>query len=316
MVVGKRNEIVNTPVAQHEIRGIITEIRSFTTHDGPGIRTTVFVKGCPLRCRWCANPETWVKSPQIFFRAKKCRGDGECYKVCPEGAILMGERRIDREKCTGCMQCVDACPYGGLEKIGMEMTAVEVAEKVAADKPFFDNSGGGVTVSGGEPLSQARFTAEVMRICHEKGIHTCLDTSGYAPPESLLQVLEHTDLVFLDIKLMDAEKHRKWTGVSNDQILENARIIAEKCQLRISIPLVTGVNDDAINIRALAEFAQSLGVEFIDVEPFHKLGESKYLALDMESPYSQFSEIPEEKVEEVNTIIGSYGLKTTKGRAT
>lgn len=299
---------------KNQITGIITEFKSFATHDGPGIRTTVFIKGCPLRCKWCANPETWTRSPQIYFHAKKCKGDGECLKACHEGAISTGEVRIDRKKCTLCMECVEACCYEALQKVGREVTPEEVAKKIADDYAFFIKSGGGMTVSGGEPLSQPDFTSELMKICHERGIHTCLDTSGYAEPETLRKVLEYTDLVLLDIKHMDAIKHAEWTGVSNELILENAKLMAKECETRISLPLIPGINDSAENIKATAEFAISTGIKFVDVEPFHKLGEGKYFALGLESPYSNFGELTNEKLNEVITIFESFRLKTTRGR--
>lgn len=294
--------------------GIIAEFKTFTTQDGPGIRTTVFVKGCPLRCRWCSNPETWTSSPQIYFHAKKCQGDGECLRVCPEGAISLGEERINREKCTLCMLCVEACPYEALQRVGSEVTPEEIADRIEADKPFFARSRGGMTVSGGEPLSQPHFTSKLMEICHKKGIPTCLDTSGYAEPEVVERVLQHTDLVLLDIKHMDPVKHKMWTGVPNQLILENARLMARKCETRVSLPLVPGVNDTEENIRRTAEFTSSLGIKSIDVEPFHKLGEGKYQALGLKSPYSDFKDITENRVNSVMELIESYGLKTTRGR--
>jgi glycyl-radical enzyme activating protein len=296
--------------------GIIAEFKTFTTQDGPGIRTTVFVKGCPLRCKWCSNPETWTSTPQIYFHAKKCKADGACLAACPVGAINMnaGEDRIIRDKCNLCMACVEACPYEALQRVGEIVTPQEIADRVSSDKPFFDRSGGGVTVSGGEPLAQPDFTAEVMRICHEKGINTCLDTSGYASPEALKKVLPHADLVLLDIKHMDSKKHEEWTGVPNEIILENAKTIAKEKDMRISIPLIPGFNDDEENIRKTAEFAKSIGVKNIDVEPFHKLGDGKYIAIGMKSPYGDFTDISEEKVDEVREIIESYGIETTRGR--
>lgn len=296
--------------------GIITEIETFATRDGPGIRTTVFVKGCPLRCRWCSNPETWTPYPQLYFHAKRCKDYGKCVKVCPEDAVSMDKaQKIDRQKCTLCMLCVEACNYDALVKVGAEVTTEEVAERVEKDYPFYVRSNGGVTISGGEPLSQPDFTLELLKICHEKGIHTCLDTSGYAKPEDVKRVIKHVDLVLLDIKHMDPAKHTEWTGVSNELILKNAELMANECEMRASLPLISGVNDSDENIERTAEFAASLGIGSIDVEPFHKLGEGKYLALGLKSPYSDLKEVSSEKVNHVMEMIESYGLKTTRGRA-
>ena len=171
-----------------------------------------------------------------------------------------------------------------------------------------------MTVSGGEPLSQPNFTSALMELCHQRGIPTCLDTSGYAEPEVVERVLQHTDLVLLDIKHMDPARHAEWTGVSNQLILENARLMARKCETRASFPVVPGVNDTEENIRMTSEFVGSLGIKYLDVEPFHKLGEGKYQALGLVSPYSDFAEITEDKVNSVIELIESYNLKTTRGR--
>ncbi len=230
--------------------GIITDIKRLETHDGPGLRTTVFVKNCPLRCKWCANPETQKPYPELFFIARKCQSCGECVEACPQDAISMDKKpTIDREQCTLCFQCVAVCKNGAWERIGIEITPEEVVKEIAQDRPFYARSNGGVTFSGGEPLSLPDFTAEVFRCCQENGINTCLDTCGYARAESVEQVLEYTDLVLLDIKHMDTVKHQEWTGVPNELILSNAELIASKRRVRISLPLIPGVNDSTENIR-------------------------------------------------------------------
>jgi pyruvate formate lyase activating enzyme len=296
-------------------KGMITEIVKFATHDGPGIRTSIFIKGCPLRCKWCSNPETVKPYPEIWFIARKCTECGECIKVCPDNAISMDkEHKIDRQKCTLCMRCVEACKNKAIEKIGMEVTPEEVAEIVKSDRPFFIRSGGGVTASGGEPLCLPNFTSCLFKLCHEYGITTVLDTCGYAPPEHLEQVLNHTDLVLLDIKHMSPTEHEKGTGITNEVILENAKLMARKCKVRISLPLIPKFNDSEDNVRKTAEFACSLGISAIDIEPLHKLGTSKYEYLDLKSPFSDFEDVTEEKVKEVIKIIESHGLKTTKRR--
>ena len=295
--------------------GIITEIKRFATHDGPGIRTTVFLKGCPLRCKWCANPETHKPYPEIYFIAKKCQECGECTKVCPEDAISMNkEQKIDRQRCTLCMRCVDACKYGALQKVGTEVTPEEVARKIEEDYPFYLHSGGGMTLSGGEPLCQPDFTSRLFEICHEKNISTVLDTCGYAKTKDVERVIRHTDIVLLDIKHMSPTEHKKWTGVSNELILKNAELMASRCNVRISLPLVSGINDSEANVRQTIEFAISLGIEYIDVLALHKLGESKYQFLGLQSPFSSFEKIPDEKVSDIVKMIESHGLKATTGR--
>jgi len=300
---------------RHNI-AVITEIKRFAIHDGPGIRTTIFVKGCPLSCKWCSNPETHKSYPEIYFIAKKCQESGKCTKVCPEDAISMNKnQKIDRRRCTLCMLCVEACKYGVLEKVGREMTPEEVAEKIAEDYPFYINSGGGMTISGGEPLYHPDFTSCLLQICHEKNISTVLDTSGYAKPEDVERVIKHVDIVLLDIKHMSPREHKEWTGVSNELILENAQLMVSKCNVRVSLPLVSGVNDSEDNVKKTIEFTASLGIKHIDIVPFHRLGESKYQFLGLKSPFSNFKNIPDEKVNDVVKMIESYGLEATKGRA-
>lgn len=298
------------------VKGIITNIQRLTIHDGPGIRTTVFLKGCPLRCVWCDNPETWYEHPEIFFYEVKCVECGRCVKACPLGIVTMDKSgKIDRTKCILCMKCVEACLYGALQKVGEEVTAEYVVNEVAKDSLFYRNSGGGVTLSGGEPLYQPVFTAEVFKLCKEKFIHTALDTSGYAGREAVRQVLRYTDLVLFDIKHMDAEKHKKYTGVTNELILENAEFIAGKVETRIGIPLIPGFNDSEDNLKKTAEFAASIGVKWIDLMPIHKVGAQKYKFLGLESPYSRWEKIPDERVGEIRKLIESFGLKTTIGRS-
>ena len=298
------------------VKGIITNIQRLTIHDGPGIRTTVFLKGCPLRCVWCDNPETWHEYPEIFFYDIRCVECGRCVKACPLGIVTMDKaNKIDRAKCTLCMKCVEACLYGALQKVGEEVTAEYVVDEVAKDSLFYRNSGGGVTLSGGEPLYQPVFTAEIFKLCKEKFIHTTLDTSGYASREAVRQVLKYTDLVLFDIKHMDPEKHKKYTGVSNELILENAEFMADKVEIRIGIPLIPGFNDSEDNLKKTAEFAASIGVKWIDLMPIHKVGAQKYKFLGLEPPYSRWEKIPDEKVGEIRKLIESFGLRTTIGRS-
>jgi pyruvate formate lyase activating enzyme len=298
-----------------EVLGVITEFKRFATHDGPGIRTTVFVKGCPLRCVWCSNPETWEMTPQLYFKPQLCVESGRCVDICPEKAIAMSkERKIDRLKCNLCFKCVDACLYGALEKVGKVVSVEEVMRVVERDLPFYQKSGGGLTLSGGEPLHQPTFTSGVFKRCKESGIHTTLDTCGYARPDVVEEVLKYTDLVLLDIKHMDSEKHKKYTGVGNELILHNARIMARRCEVRISLPLIPGLNDSYENIRATAEFAKSLGVKYIDIEPLHKFGDHKYRFLGLESPYKHLTEPTREEVLSVKREIESMGIQATVGR--
>lgn len=294
--------------------GMIADIKKFETHDGPGIRTTVFIKGCFLRCKWCANPETLAPSPQLYFIPKKCKGCGKCAEVCQAGAISMiSDSRVERQKCTLCMRCVEACPYSAFEQVGRVMTVDEIMKGVEKDKPFYGLDGG-LTISGGEPLYQPDFTRELLKKSKEKGISTVLDTTGYAKWEVYDEILRFTDMVLLDIKHMDPDKHLEGTGVSNKIILENAKLIAEKCATRISIPLIPDYNNTLENLTATAEFLKTINIEWVDILPLHSLGSSKYEYLGLVSPYPEIGEINKEEVVKAKDMFTEYGFKTTIGR--
>ena len=267
-------------------KAVITNIQGYSIHDGPGIRTVVFTKGCPLRCRWCANPENLSGKPQVGFISKLCTGCQRCIKNCEEGAISATGYRIIRDKCASCGKCADGCFYGALVKYGEEQTAEDVFQKVRRDKMFYDESGGGVTVSGGEPLMHPKFVRELFEMCRGEGIHTLIETCGYAEPYALSEVLPVTDMFYFDLKHMDDKIHREYTGCSNGKILDNGRYIAENGgNVLFRQPLIPGVNDTDRNIAATADYIRELGFEKsgIQLMPYHRAGKTKYEALGM--PY-------------------------------
>lgn len=226
---------------------------------------------------------------------------------------MMSGNKVDRQKCTLCMKCVEACPYSAFKQVGRLVTVDEVIEEVEKDKPFYGPDGG-LTISGGEPLYQPGFTKELLKISKEKGISTVLDTTGYAKWEVLEDVLAYTDMVLLDIKHMDPVKHREWTGVSNEKILDNAKLIADKCETRVSMPLVPGFNNSRDNLIATAEFLSTINVEWVDIVPLHALGSSKYEYLGLTSPFNEIGAISKEEVLKARDIFVHYGYKTTIGR--
>ena len=286
---------------------LITNIQGYSIHDGPGIRTTVFLKGCPLRCRWCANPENLVPTVRIGWLKDLCRRCGRCAQACPRGAILPDEdRRIDRASCDSCGACVDACMYDALVAYGEPMTAEEVFAKVRRDRIFYESSGGGVTVSGGEPLTRPDFVSALFSLCRGDGIHTCVETCGCVPAENVEAVRDLTDLFYFDLKLMDPEEHARHTGHDNALILENARrLAATGANILFRQPIIPSVNDTERNVAATAAFILSLGRPDVSLQlmPYHRLGSSKYAALDM--PYT-LEELPAMTVQQAEEICAMY----------
>jgi len=294
-----------------EIRGRVFNIQRYSLHDGPGIRTVVFLKGCPLRCVWCCNPESIEREPHITFSEQKCIGDGRCVEVCPTGARTSEGYRVER--CTFCGRCVEVCPTGALEFMGREMSIEEVVREVEKDRLFYESSGGGVTLSGGEVLAQKRFSVQLLKEFRHRMLHTAIETSGFAPWEQVREVAEACDLVLYDLKHMDPDMHTRYTGVSNELILENAKKLAQiKEELIFRVPLIGGVNTDSENIRALADFVKRTGVEEVHLLPYHRLGESKYTKLGREYSCEAFT--PEkETVDEIKRTFESYDLKVMIG---
>ena len=299
--------------------GSVFNVQGYSIHDGPGIRTTVFVQGCPLSCFWCQNPESQLRRPQIFFDSDKCQGCGKCVAVCPEAAIRLvdGKALTDRERCSGQGQCADACPNDARSLIGRQASAQEVFEELSADAIFYRQSGGGITLSGGEPLAQPGFAQELLRLCQEAGFHTTLDTSGFARWEVAKAVLRHVDLVLYDFKHMDSQQHKKLTGVANELILDNARRIHHQLGIPLwaRVPIIPGHNDTPENIEATAIFiARELSVDVpVNLNAYHPFGESKLERLGRSHPAFSTSPPSEQSVAEIAAVFRSHGLTVSLG---
>jgi pyruvate formate lyase activating enzyme len=241
--------------------GVIFDIARFAIHDGPGIRTTVFFKGCPLSCWWCHNPESQSSRADILYREYLCVRCGSCVDACPRHARSLSEGGIARDaaRCAVCGTCAEVCPSGAAEAVGRSVTADDLVREIERDTPFFDESGGGVTFSGGEPLSQPEFLREILGRCGEHDIHRTVDTCGFAKPEVLRSVAEMTDLFLFDLKLMDADRHVACTGVGNDLIIGNLKMLSGMgAEIQVRVPVIPTITDAADNIDAIGEFVSGL----------------------------------------------------------
>ncbi|ACB86040.1 glycyl-radical enzyme activating protein [Natranaerobius thermophilus] len=268
-----------------KFKGNIFNIQRFSIHDGPGIRTTVFIKGCPLRCEWCHNPEGLAFESQLLIHHNSCMDCGLCQEICPENAIFTEQNstQINQEKCKKCSICQESCPVNAIEMIGEQMTANKVIEEVEKDKVFFEESKGGVTFSGGEPLMQVDFLYETLCRLKEKGIHTTVDTSGYVPWEVFERIYELVDLFLYDIKVLDDEKHKNLTGVSNERIVNNLATLNQiHTNINVRIPIIPTINNTREELTKIGNFLSTLKINQVDLIPFHEYGFDKYSKLGLE----------------------------------
>ena len=297
--------------------GEIFDIKKYAIHDGPGIRTTVFFKGCPLSCWWCHNPESLSTSPQRIYRRERCIGCRECLAACSNGAIreFEGQLQWAADDCRYCRNCAEACPAEAVEFIGQTMTVEEVVAEIAKDTLFYDQSNGGVTISGGEPLMQPSFLMTLLDACGEKGIHRTVDTSGYTDTQTLLETASRTDLFLYDLKHMDPEKHFRYTGVSNDTILNNLKQLSHRgARIIIRLPVVPGINADEENIDRTGALAASLpGVIGINILPYHCAADAKYRNLGLKNKAFDVQHPSEDVSASVARHLESYHLEVKIG---
>ncbi|WP_293665803.1 glycyl-radical enzyme activating protein [Tepidibacter sp.] len=301
----------------YEETGIVFNMQRFSIHDGPGIRTIAFLKGCPLTCDWCSNPESHKKKPEVMFNLNNCKGCRKCEKVCALGAIDFSlPHRVNQDICTGCGKCVEVCFPRGLVMSGNKRMVEEVIKDLKKDSTQYRRSGGGITLSGGEPLLQQDFSEELLKACKALGWHTAMETTAFAKKDVIEKVIPWVDLVLLDIKSIDASQHKRYTGVNNEIILENAKTIAQLgVEIIVRVPVIPMFNADEKSIRDIANFTKSLGVvKELHLLPYHRLGVNKYECIGKHYPIRPNIKTPsEDTMMKLKGIVESVGIKCSVG---
>ncbi len=302
-----------------QIKGEIFDIERFSIHDGPGIRTLVFLKGCPLHCPWCCNPEGISYKSELAYYPQRCFDCGECIRVCPQKAITRSFKKdgvsINREKCNNCGACVPFCNSKALTLIGEEISVDQVMEEVKKDTVFYRVSGGGLTLSGGEPMEQIDFTEALLSVAKQDGINTAVETCGYTSSENFRRVLKNVDYLLYDIKHTDSKKHKDFTGKDNKVILENIKLAVQICpSVTARVPYIPGFNDSEKEILEIASFISSISVASLDILPYHNLGSSKYKSLGKIYRMTSAKPVERKKVQRIKELIeGKYPIKVRVG---
>lgn len=298
--------------------GIVDEIERYAINDGEGIRSIVFLKGCPLRCQWCSNPESQREKSEVLYWKTRCIGCRKCAAACPKKAISFDDReghRIDRSLCDGCGVCIEACNSEALTLAGKKMTVQEVLDEVMKDKVFYDSSGGGVTFSGGEAMMQLDFMVEIIKELRKNGISTCMETAGLAPSADYLKMIPYIDQFLFDLKIMDPERHKEYTGVSNRMILHNLKMLLENgTNVKVRIPTIPGINASEENMNKVIEFLKGYEERVsIGLLPYHRLGTSKYEKLDRMYELDGIEPPPGKEMEHYRQMFIKSGFRTTIG---
>jgi pyruvate formate lyase activating enzyme len=295
------------------LKRIVLSISRMTVHNGPGIRTLILFKGCPLRCLWCSTPESQKADPEIAFFQNSCTHCNKCIPVCPLNAIssINNAIIIDRSLCNNCGKCAQVCYPEALKLLGKPMTVEELLKEAKKDVVIYKNSHGGVTISGGEPLLDTVFNGQLLRAFKKESISAGIDTSGYVPWSNIEPLLPYIDFFLWDIKHMDPEKHKSLTGASNQLILDNLRAVSlRNIPVYLRLPLITGYNDSEDNIKAACEFARGLSsVVELDLLPLHHLGQARYESLNRIYPIADLPFVPDDRLQDLKNLVESYGLK-------
>lgn len=291
------------------MEGTITTIQRLSIHDGPGIRTTIFLKGCNLRCKWCHNPETWSFAANIQQLKEKCIICKRCISVCPSEAITLTNEgiTINRKHCAACGQCATECLSGAIRVVGRVVDSTTLVEEIAADLPYFLESGGGVTISGGEPFCQLEFTTEVLKKCKNRGVHTAVETNLSCSTSKIEEVLPYVDMWLVDLKSADASIHKAQTGVDNRQIINNIKYLSDRgCRLVVRTPVIPHVNDRDEDIIKICEILSPLSVLKYELLPFHALGFDKFTQFGIENPIKEPIELEDGRIEHLRDVVEQY----------
>ena len=295
--------------------GFVFDIQRFSVHDGPGIRTIVFLKGCPLRCAWCCNPESQQLKPVLMFKQDQCIRCESCVKSCVVCAInLENSPMINRERCVSCGNCTKVCPTNALTLKGEKMTVAQVIEELKKDAITYRRSGGGITLSGGEVLVQSAFTIELLKACRAMGWHTAIETTGFASTKTIEKVIPNVDLVLLDIKAINPKIHQQYTGVSNDVILQNAKRISQLAEVAVRVPVIPKVNAVAEEMSGLCQFVKTLkDVKTIHLLPYHSYGENKYEIMGQDYLFKNMNALSQTVLKSLEQIVIEAGFNCVIG---